>query len=183
MKKYQIIYADPPWSYTDKATAGSRGACYKYSVLDTAGISALPVAELADNNCALFLWSTFPMLPDAFQVMKAWGFNYKTVAFVWVKSNKKANTDFFGMGNWTRANAEVVLLGIKGKPKRVSASVRQILRSPIMRHSEKPHEIRERIIALLGDLPRIELFSREKILGWDAWGNEIESDINLKGEQ
>jgi N6-adenosine-specific RNA methylase IME4 len=180
MSEYKIIYADPPWSYSDKATAGKRGACFKYPVLNTAGIGALPIKDLADETCALFMWATFPMLPDAFQVMAAWGFSYKTVAFVWIKANKKADTDFFGMGNWTRANAEIVLLGIKGKPKRISAGIRQIVRSPIMRHSEKPNEVRERIVALMGDLPRVELFAREKIAGWDAWGNEIESDFDLK---
>jgi site-specific DNA-methyltransferase (adenine-specific) len=120
------------------------------------------------------------MLPDAFQVMKAWGFDYKTVAFVWNKTNKKADTDFFGMGNWTRANAEVVLLGIKGRPKRISASIRQMVRCPIMRHSEKPNEVRERIIQLMGDMPRVELFAREKVDGWAAWGNEVESDCSLE---
>jgi site-specific DNA-methyltransferase (adenine-specific) len=126
------------------------------------------------------MWATFPMLPDAFQVMKAWGFDYKTVAFVWNKTNKKADTDFFGMGNWTRANAEVVLLGIKGHPKRISASIRQMVRCPIMRHSEKPNEVRERIIQLMGDMPRVELFAREKVDGWAAWGNEVESDCSLE---
>lgn len=179
--KYQIIYADPPWSYNDKASAGERGACYKYSVLDTKAVCDLPVSEIADEDWVLFLWSTFPMLPDALQVMKSWGFTYKTVAFVWVKSNKKSNTDFFfGMGNWTRANAEIVLLGIKGKPKRVSASVRQIIRVPIMRHSQKPNEVRDRIVALLGDIRRIELFARDRVVGWDVWGNEVKSDIKLE---
>lgn len=177
--KYQIIYADPPWNYNDKALAGKRGASFKYSTLDTNRICALPIQNIAANNCVLFMWATFPMLPDAFMVMKAWGFEYKTVAFVWTKTNKKADTDFFGMGNWTRANAEVVLLGIKDKPKRISASVRQIVRSPIMRHSEKPNEVRERIVKLMGNLPRIELFAREKKEGWDVWGNEVDSDINL----
>ena len=73
--KYQIIYADPPWSYKDKASAGKRGACYKYPVLNTKGVSALPIAGLADKDCALFMWATFPLLPDAFQVMEAWGFS------------------------------------------------------------------------------------------------------------
>lgn len=179
MSKYQIIYADPPWNYTDKAAAGNRGASFKYDTLDTNGISNLPISNLADDNCTLFMWATMPMLPDAFEVMKAWGFKFKTVAFVWVKTNKKADTDFFGMGNWTRANAEIVLLGIKGKPKRISASVRQVLRSPIMRHSQKPDEIRQRIVDLMGSLPRVELFAREKANGWDAWGNEVQSDISL----
>jgi site-specific DNA-methyltransferase (adenine-specific) len=180
MRKYSIIYADPPWSYNDKASAGKRGVCFKYSVLDTESVCALPIADLAAENCTLFMWATFPMLPDAFRVMQAWGFKYKTVAFVWVKTNKKVDTDFFGMGNWTRANAEIVLLGIKGKPKRVSASVRQVVRVPIARHSEKPNEVRQRIVELMGNTPRIELFAREKIDGWDVWGNEVESDIHMR---
>jgi N6-adenosine-specific RNA methylase IME4 len=98
LNKYQIIYADPPWRYNDKASAGQRGACYKYPVLDTEGVCALPVADLAADDCVLFMWATFPMLPDALRVMKAWGFNYKTVSFVWVKSNKKSGTDFFRNG-------------------------------------------------------------------------------------
>jgi site-specific DNA-methyltransferase (adenine-specific) len=179
MKKYKIIYADPPWSYKDKASAGERGAYYKYSLLSTKDICNLPISNLADEDCVLFMWATMPMLPDAFNVMKAWGFEYKTVAFVWVKTNKKSETDFFGMGNWTRANAEIVLLGIKGRPKRISASVRQVLRSPIRQHSQKPDEVRDRIITLMGDLSRIVLFSRTKPIGWDSWGNEIESDIKL----
>lgn len=178
--KYKIIYADPPWSYNDKASAGQRGACYKYSVLDTKGIGALPINNIADDDCVLFMWATFPMLPDAFEVMKAWGFKYKTVAFVWTKTNKKADTDFFGMGNWTRANAEIVLLGIKGKPKRISAAIRQIVRSPIMRHSEKPNEVRERIVALMGDISRVELFARERKEGWNSWGNEVKSDFEME---
>jgi len=180
VKKYKIIYADPPWSYTDKAAAGSRGASFKYDVLDTMGISLLPISDLAADDSVCFMWATMPMLPDAFEVMKAWGFKYKTVAFVWVKTNKKADSDFFGMGNWTRANAEIVLLGVKGKPKRVSASIRQVLRSPIMRHSQKPDEIRTRIVDLMGDVPRVELFAREKASGWDSWGNEIESDLKIE---
>ncbi|MGA8555914.1 MAG: MT-A70 family methyltransferase [Candidatus Acidiferrales bacterium] len=98
MNKYQVIYADPPWRYHDKASAGKRGACYKYPVLGTEDVCALPVADLADDNCVLFMWATFPMLPDALQVMKAWGFSYKTASFVWVKSNKKTNADFFRNG-------------------------------------------------------------------------------------
>lgn len=122
------------------------------------------------------------MLPDAFRVMAAWGFSYKTAAFVWVKTNKLADTDFFGMGNWTRANAEVCLLGVKGKPKRISAAIRQVVRRPIMGHSEKPPEVRERIVELMGDLPRIELFARQVTDGWAVWGNEIESTVTLDSE-
>jgi N6-adenosine-specific RNA methylase IME4 len=96
--KYQVIYADPPWHYDDKASSGKRGACYKYPVLETEDVCALPVADLADDNCVLFMWATFPMLPDGLRVVKAWGFDYKTVAFVWIKSNKKTKSDFFRDG-------------------------------------------------------------------------------------
>lgn len=119
------------------------------------------------------------MLPDAFAVMHHWGFHYKTVAFVWVKTNKLKPTPFWGMGNWSRANAELCLLGVRGKPKRVSKSVHQIIQRPILRHSEKPPETRELIVKLMGDLPRVELFARVKTPGWSVWGNEIESDIEL----
>ena len=176
---FDIIYADPPWAYKDKANAGKRGAGHKYTVTGTDAICAIPVSGIAAKDCALFMWATFPMLSDAMQVMRSWGFEYKTTAFVWVKRNKKADTDFLGMGNWTRANAEICLLGVKGKPKRVSASVRQVIRSPIARHSEKPQEVRERIVELMGDLPRVELFARTKATGWAVWGNEVESDIEM----
>jgi len=83
------------------------------------------------------------------------------------------------MGNWTRSNTEDCLLAIRGKPIRISASVHQIIQSPIGRHSEKPMETKDRIVQLMGDLPRIELFARQKVEGWDCWGNEVESDIEL----
>jgi len=179
--KFQIVYADPAWSYNDKCHSGKRGAGYKYNVTGTDEIAALPVASIAAENCTLFMWATFPMLPDALRVISAWGFEYKTAAFVWVKTNKVAtDTDFFGMGNWTRANAEVCLLGVKGKPKRISAGVRQVIRRPIMGHSEKPPEIRDRIVELMGDLPRVELFARSATLGWSIWGDQVESTILLE---
>ncbi len=142
-------------------------------------ICSLPVADIAEDNCVLFLWVTFPNLQESLRVIKAWGFEYRTVAFVWVKRNKKAVNWFMGLGYWTRANAEICLLAVKGKPKRVSKSVRQIIDSPIEHHSKKPDETRERIVDLMGDLPRIELFARQKTDGWEVWGNEVESDIKL----
>jgi N6-adenosine-specific RNA methylase IME4 len=177
--KYQIIYADPPWSYKDKALAGNRGAECKYQVMGTADIAKLPIKELADDNCALFMWVTMPKLNECFSLISDWGFEYKTCAFVWVKKNKVSPSWFMGMGRWTRSNAELCLIATKGKPKRVSASVRQIIDSPIEAHSKKPAETRERIVQLIGDLPKIELFARQKADGWDSWGNEVESDITL----
>ena len=118
-------------------------------------------------------------MKDCFSVIKSWGFEYKTVAFVWIKLNKKSDTLFWGMGHWTRANAELCILATKGHTKRQSASVHQVILSRIEEHSKKPDEARKRIVELVGDLPRIELFARQKKDGWDTWGNEVESDIDL----
>lgn len=177
--KYQVIYADPPWSYRDKALAGNRGAGCKYDIMDTKSISELPIKKLADKDCALFIWVTMPKLNEVFDLIEEWGFEYKTCAFTWVKRNKKSPTWFMGMGRWTRANTEICLLATKGKPKRVSAAVRQVVDTPIEQHSKKPDIVRERIVELMGNLPRVELFARQKADGWHSWGNEIESDIKL----
>jgi len=182
-KKYGIILSDPPWEYRVWSKKGhGRSAENHYPTMKLNDICALPVAEIAAKDSALFLWATYPNLQEAFQVIKAWGFTYKTVAFTWVKRNKKSPGWFVGCGYWTRANAELCLLATKGSPKRISKSVRQIIDTPISRHSEKPSETRERIVELMGDLPRIELFAREKPDGWHVWGNEVESNIILTGE-
>lgn len=136
-------------------------------------ICAIPVAAVCAQDAACFMWATMPMIPDALRVLREWGFTYKTVAFTWVKTNRKAWTPFFGMGNWTRANAEIVLLGIRGRPKRVAADVPQIVIDRIMRHSEKPDEVRLRIVRLMGDVPRLEMFSRHRVAGWKRWGNQV----------
>lgn len=181
MKKYQIIYADPPWTYRDKALAGNRGAGCKYDLMSIEEICNLPVGGVADDNCILFMWVTMPKLDECLQVIKAWGFTYKTVAFTWVKRNRIAKPPswFWGMGRWTRANAELCLLATKGQPKRISASVSSIVESPIEGHSKKPDEVRKRILQLVGNLPRLELFARERTDGWDVFGNEVEGSITL----
>jgi len=179
MKKYNIIYADPPWSYRDKALSGNRGACCKYSVMNTNDIANLPVNKLAANDCVLFIWVTMPKLNECFDVINQWGFEYKTCAFTWVKRNKNSNSWFWGMGRWTRANAELCLIATKGKPKRMSASVHSIIDTPIEQHSKKPDIVRDKIVELCGDLPRIELFARQSTPGWDVWGNEVDCDIDL----
>lgn len=172
-KKYQIIYADPPWSYRDKALSGNRGSGCKYQVQSKEWIDSLHVSEIADSDCVLFLWVTMPKLNECWELIERWGFEYKTVAFTWVKKNKKSNSWFWGMGRWTRANAEVCLLATRGKPKRMDASVHSVIDTPIQSHSQKPQEVRDRIVKLMGDIPRIELFAREKTEGWDVWGNEV----------
>lgn len=135
-------------------------------------LCALPVEAIADRDCALFLWATYPMLCEALQVMGAWGFAYKTLAFQWIKRNRSGNGWFFGLGRWTRGNSEPCLLGIRGKPSRASASVRQIVEAPIGRHSEKPPIVRESILELMGGGAAIELFARQSAPGWDRWGEE-----------
>ena len=172
-KKYDIMLIDPAWSYNDKALAGNRGACCKYPVMNIDDIKKLPVGSIAEDNCIMFLWVTMPKLNEVFDVIKAWGFEYKTVAFTWVKKYKNGD-NFMGMGRWTRANAELCLLCTKGKPKRISASVRQIIETVPEKHSKKPDIVRDKIVELCGDLPRIELFARERADGWSSWGNEIE---------
>jgi len=178
--KYSCILADPPWAYKVWSKKGT-GRCAEnhYPTMSLNEICALSVADIADKDCALFLWATFPNLPEAFEVIKAWGFTYKTVAFVWCKRNRKSPGFFTGLGYYTRANAEICLLATKGSPKRVSKGVRQIIDTPIERHSQKPGVARDRIVELFGDIPRIELFARERVSGWDAWGNEVETDIIL----
>lgn len=170
----------PPWTYRDTASAGNRGAGFKYSLMTQNEIANLSVQEIADDDCILFMWVTMPKLDECFEIIKKWGFQYKTVAFTWVKRNKKSSSYFMGMGRWTRANAELCLIATKGKPKRSSASVYSVVDTPIEKHSQKPNEVRDRIVKLMGDIPRVELFARTKTEGWDIWGDEVISDIVLK---
>ena len=148
-----------------------------YPTMSIDDICALPVADIAAKDSVLFLWATFPMLPEALRVISAWGFKYKTVAFVWLKQNPKAQSWFFGMGFWTRGNAEICLLATRGNPKRQDNSVHQFIISPREAHSKKPDEARDKIVRLMGDLPRVELFARQSPPDWDVWGNEIDSTI------
>lgn len=173
-RKYRVIYADPPWSYYVYSKKGSgRSAESHYPTMSIDDISKLPIGNLAQNDAVLLMWVTFPTMYEAIKVIKAWGFTYKTVAFCWIKLNKKTPSLFWGMGYWTRANAEICLLATKGKPRRICAGVHQVIMSPIEEHSKKPEETRQRIKQLLGDVPRIELFARECAEGWDYWGNEV----------
>jgi N6-adenosine-specific RNA methylase IME4 len=173
-KKYNIIYADPPWSYNDSGCSGAAAEQYATMTLDE--MKALPVAPtgggIAANNCVLFMWATYPKIQEALDLIKAWGFEYKSIAFQWVKQNRSGSGFFFGLGRWTRGNTEPCLIAVKGKPKRISASVGQLVFAPLRRHSQKPDEVRDRIVELMGDLPRIELFARSAADGWDCWGNE-----------
>lgn len=177
-KKYQIILADPPWSYKVWSNKGKgRSAESHYHTMEAQSIRNMPIKDIADKNAVLLMWVTYPCLEEGLELIKAWGFKYKTCAFSWVKMNKKSNTPFVGMGYYTRANNEICLLATKGKPlQRQSRSVQQVIISPIREHSRKPDEVRDRIVALFGELPRIELFCRHPEKGWDSMGNELTED-------
>ena len=141
-------------------------------------LTKLPVSSISASDAVLFLWATYPMLPDAFKLITAWGFVFKTVAFTWVKTTKSGSYPI-GLGYWTRANPELCLLATRGRPTRNDRSIPNLLISPRREHSRKPDEIRQRIVRLCGDLPRVELFARERTPGWYVWGNEVQSDIRL----
>lgn len=184
MNQYSVIYADPPWQYRTYSKKGQgRSAESHYPTMSLDDIKALPVGELAAKDCALFMWATFPCLLEAFQVLEAWGFEYKTIAFVWIKQNRISDSLFWGMGYWTRANAELCILATKGHPKRVNSGVHQVIMSHVEQHSKKPDEARDRIVQLMGDVPRIELFARQSPDGWDVWGNEVKCSITLGKEE
>ena len=170
-KKYNIIYADPPWRYQGQMMNSS--VTDHYSVMTIDDIANLPVKNISDDNCVLFMWVTLPKLNEFMRVVEGWGFKYKTTAFVWVKKNKVSNSFFMGLGRWTRANPEICILATKGKISRRSNSVRQLQIFPIGEHSKKPNEFRNLITELVGNLPRIELFARQKTPDWDVWGNEV----------
>ena len=177
MKKYQIIYADPPWRYNDRKC---NGACeHHYQTMKLEDLCHLPINSISDDNCVLFLWTTYPMLQEAMKLINAWGFSYKSIGFQWIKKNKSGNGFFFGLGRWTRGNTEPCLIAVKGKPKRIRNDISQLIFEPISEHSKKPSIVREKIIELIGDLPRLELFARQKTKGWDVWGNQVNSDIDF----
>jgi len=182
-KKYQIIYADPPWNFKVWSKKGmDRSAENHYKTMSIEEIINLKsfINEITSDNCILFIWVTYPLLKEGLKVIEEWGFKYKTCGFTWVKRNKKADTWFWGLGYWTRANTELCLIATKGNVKRVSNKVHQIIDTHIEEHSKKPDIVRDKIVELVGDLPRIELFARQKVEGWDSWGDEIESDISIE---
>ena len=172
-KTYKILYADPPYYFKSYSKKGeNRNATQHYNCMEFDDILQLPINNIADVDCVLFIWVIDPFLERAFEIINKWGFKYKTVAFTWIKQNKSSGF-FTGLGYWTRANPEQCLLATKGNPKRVSKAVRQLIISKRQEHSKKPDEIRDRIVELCGDLPRIELFARTRCKGWDSYGDEI----------
>lgn len=150
------------------------GAKAKYNTMSIDNICRLDVQAIADENCILFLWVTVPLLKDGLAVLHAWGFHYKTM-ITWEKTGR------LGLGFWFRGQTEHVLVGVRGSVKAFRCQDTNILQVKALRHSEKPEEFRQLIErATKGWQPRIELYAREKVDGWDAWGNEVDSDICIE---
>jgi N6-adenosine-specific RNA methylase IME4 len=187
LSPYSILYADPPWAYRNRTIRG--GAEHHYRTLSIQELAAFtiderPVGEHTAPDSVLFLWATWPMLTEALYLMKTWGFTYKTCAFTWVKTTS-AGKPAMGLGHYTRGNTEPVLLGIRGCGlKRINAGVPQVVLetdipeeevicAPRGPHSAKPAEVRERIVKLYGDVPRLEMFARQRVAGWDAHGDGL----------
>lgn len=170
---YGAILVDPPWQFRvwNRDTGQGRSAEAHYPTLSLADLIALPVRELAVADCALFMWATWPTLPEALALGAAWGFEYKTCAFLWAKQTRRVQAWFMGLGYWTRANTEPCLLFTRGRPRRKARSVRQLIVAPVREHSRKPDEQYARIEALV-DGPYLELFARHWRPGWVVWGNQ-----------
>jgi N6-adenosine-specific RNA methylase IME4 len=191
--KFDVIYADPSWEFKTYSQKGKgRSPENHYKCMTIEDIYNLPVGDIASENSVLFLWVTWPLLREGIRTMSEWGFDYKTVGFVWIKRNKVAqDTNFWGMGYWSRANSEVCILGTKGNPKRVNKGVHQVVETfdnfetevitaPVAQHSAKPIEVRERIGLLMGPgVSKIILYSRSEREGWMCLGNEIDG-IDLR---
>ena len=187
---FGAIYADPPWRWESwgkyrgqrksLAPKGDRSADKHYDTAETDDIAALPVADLAADDCVLFMWATWPMIDHALDLIRAWGFEYKTCAFCWTKADGRQMQMFdesikadMLLGYWTRANSEPCLLATRGKPKRLNADVRQAIIEPRREHSRKPDCVPSRIERLVSG-PYLELFARTERPGWTAWGNQTE---------
>lgn len=184
-KKYSIIYADPPWHYSSRSHQDSgRGFSdlKPYPTLNQDSLKKMggAVSEISETNAACFMWVTDSHLKEGIQLLESWGFQYKTIAFVWIK-NYKSGRRCVNFAPWTLKSSEICLLGIRGKMSqhKISNNVYQLVEAERTSHSKKPDQVRDRIVQLFGDIPRVELFARQASTGWDVWGNEIPNDIEL----
>lgn len=180
MNLYSVILADPPWTFSVwNAAKSDRHASHKYNLMTIDQICSMPIASLADDNCALFLWATWPNIKDAFKVIDAWGFTYRTLAWEWIKAKKSGFGFHFGMGYYTRSNPEPCLLAVKGRMAVAVHNISALIYAPVREHSRKPDEQYDKIKALYPNQNYLELFARHRRPGWDAFGNEIEGSINI----
>ena len=185
MKKYSVIYADPPWSFNNKKTGGSMksGAAAQYDTMSIEQLKALDVPAICTDDCVLVMWYVGSQPQEAIDLCKAWGFTIKNMnGFIWVKLTEMF-LQFFGMGFWTRAGAECAIIATRGKPKRASAAIRQVRLAVIGRHSEKPAEFRADIEKLCGDGNKLEMFARTASSGWDVFGNQVENSITINAKE
>lgn len=185
---FDVILADPPWHFqtwngrpgpAQRGSKASRSAQQYYSTMALPEIQAITLP--AADDCVLFLWSCWPLLPDALSVISAWGFEYKTIAWVWVKANRSGFGFFQGLGFYTRSNSEPCLLATRGNPGRpTNRSIQSIIYAPVREHSRKPDDQYRKIEALYPNMRYLELFARRKQPGWDVWGNEVESTVEIR---
>jgi N6-adenosine-specific RNA methylase IME4 len=183
-KKYNIIYADPPWSFNSVKTGGSMksGAADNYPTMTLEQMKKLDVPAICEKDCVLIMWYVSSQPQEALDLVKAWGFTVKNMnCFIWQKLTTNL-MPHFGMGYWTRAGAECALIAVRGKPKSENKAIRQVRAEMLGEHSEKPAVFRDEIVKLCGDLPRLEMFARCIPAGWDVWGNEVEKSLTIDGE-
>lgn len=185
--KYQIIYADPPWDYGgkmqfDKSAKKSdnigwqrniflSAANFKYPTVKTTDLKKIPITRICDEDCLLFMWVTNPHLAQGIDLAQAWGFEYKTVAFIWDKM-------IHNPGQYTMSNCELCLVFKKGRiPKpRGARNIQQLVRVPRSAHSVKPDIVRDNIFKMFPTQKKIELFARQKVKGWDSWGLDVREE-------
>ena len=172
-KKYNIIYADPPWQYRSKECLAKKSILngkinYHYNTMSLKELKEIPVNNICEENCLLFLWVVSPMLDDCIELLKSWGFKFATIGFVWDK--QKTN-----LGSYTMSQCEICLIGKKGnipKPRGIR-NAKQFISEERTKHSTKPHEVRKRIVDMFPTQKKIELFARQHADGYDCWGNEV----------
>ena len=170
-KKYSIVYADPPWKYKENWGNGSNE--HTYPTMSFEDICGLPVGSITTSNAHLYLWVTNPFMNEGLQLVEKWGFKYKTI-ITWVKTYGDGITPIMGMGYYFRSCTEHIIFAVKGKMRTRNKNTKNIFMdiNPKL-HSQKPQSTRDMIVRCSGDLPRIELFARQRVPGWDCWGNEV----------
>ena len=175
-KKYNIIYADPPWNiegYVKQTKKGMSAYDLPYKTMTSSAIINLPIKEIAADDAILFMWVVDAKIPIVSEIMSAWGFDFKCLGFLWYKKARTTNGNNAPFSQFTRRSCEYCFIGTRGKSLIRKHNVDQLVSIPKKRHSSKPAAFRTLITDLCGNLPRIELFSRDKIEGWDCWGNQI----------
>lgn len=183
-QRYGAVLVDPPWKYKAWSAKGTgRSAEQHYSTMDIDELCELPIANVMLPDSVLFMWVTWPTIQDGFRLIQAWGFTFKTCAFCWVKADARQRELFTAeikadmkLGHWTRSNSEACLLATRGSPKRQSASVRQGIIEPGRQHSRKPDCVYERIEQLVPG-PYLEIFARNRRVGWTSLGNQIDKFV------